>query len=35
MTSLNRSARARPSTLLRSLLLALAAGTTLSACAPL
>ena len=35
MTSLNRSARARPSTLLRSLLLALTAGTTLSACAPL
>ena len=35
MTSLNRSARAQPSTLLRSLLLALAAGTTLSACAPL
>ena len=35
MTSLNRSAPARPSTLLRSLLLALAAGTTLSACAPL
>ena len=33
MTSLNRTAR--PSTLLRSLLLALAAGTTLSACAPL
>ena len=35
MTSLNRRVRARPSTLLRSLLLALAAGTTLSACAPL
>lgn len=33
MTSLNRSPR--PSTLLRSLLLALAASTTLSACAPL
>lgn len=35
MTSLNRTARARPSALLRSLLLALVAGTTLSACAPL
>jgi osmotically-inducible protein OsmY len=38
MTSLNRTsrtARARPSALLRSLLLAIVAGTTLSACAPL
>jgi osmotically-inducible protein OsmY len=35
MTSLNRNLRPQPSTLLRSLLLALVAGTTLSACAPL
>ena len=35
MTSLNHMTRVRPSALLRSLLLALVAGSTLSACAPL
>ena len=35
MTSPHRADRARPSTLLRSLLLAVAAGSLLSACAPL